>query len=773
MVNLLLTIFAGLITWPSLVFAGFDQDCQDSNVLFCQGFDALPPEQALLTGEGISHNGGACSSLSAPNVCPSLDNGALMFTIPSQSGAGASGSYYANFADISGDSIQPGETVFLRWKQKFSADFLSTIIPNGNGWKQVIIGDPNDWSCSNNELVVQNTYQRGFPQMYHACGLFDPFQSSLPGSDFDLQPGGDTSCLYSLSRSGSRARPNCFAYVADEWMQFQIGIDYSTDGNDRIQLWAAREGDTAWTHLIDYTRDLVDVPDGYGKVWFLPYHTNKDANFTHPEGYTWYDNLIVSTQFLSIEDDNAAPPPPPPPSAELEVVTVKARDGTEATFTGLGLVVDGPKPANPSSVEPPPKNQAPVAVMVTPGVTDLTVSLDGSGSSDPDGDALSYVWDFGDGNTGTGLIITHAYATAGTYTVTLSVNDGALTGTATAEVTAANPPSGGDLSALAAYVPASGEWSQVPNTDFVSHPNTLTKAETDAIDTGIWQNGISCVIDCWNGAAWDAQNHHLFLHGGGHNGYAGNEVYMLDLEDLTLTRLNDPSTLTGATIGLNKETTTGPASAHTYDGMVWSTETGTVLMLANSGDGDAGEFNTSTNTWSVFTSPTGWYPMTAEKADGHIYVLGGNTSGTLKLFDPATKQATTIGGTQNWDNVGSLVLWQGALYKPDTNANLNGGVPHIRTYNTSTGVGSVHTNMPAGVPGQSGLAVRGNQFVIWGGEKKVWVYDNDTAQWTTYSPTNGPASANPGRVYSRWVYLPELDVFAGYTHPGGLWLFKP
>lgn len=71
-------------------------------------------------------------------------------------------------------------------------------------------------------------------------------------------------------------------------------------------------------------------------------------------------------------------------------------------------------------------NQAPVAVTsVSPDDAEPgeTLTFDARDSFDPDGFLTSFEWDFGDGESATGDVVTHSYETAGTYTATLTVTD--------------------------------------------------------------------------------------------------------------------------------------------------------------------------------------------------------------------------------------------------------------------------------------------------------------------------------------------------------------
>jgi parallel beta-helix repeat protein len=71
------------------------------------------------------------------------------------------------------------------------------------------------------------------------------------------------------------------------------------------------------------------------------------------------------------------------------------------------------------------------------------VYFDGSNSYDPNGDNLTYEWDFGDGSPhGFGINVTHVYNTTGVYNVTLKVTDeGGLSDTDFCIITVLYPPS--------------------------------------------------------------------------------------------------------------------------------------------------------------------------------------------------------------------------------------------------------------------------------------------------------------------------------------------
>jgi len=73
-----------------------------------------------------------------------------------------------------------------------------------------------------------------------------------------------------------------------------------------------------------------------------------------------------------------------------------------------------------------PKNTAPVpmfSINAPDRMTNRSIGFDATGSYDPDGFIMKYIWDFGDLTTGSGKTVIHKYTQSGSYTVKLTVED--------------------------------------------------------------------------------------------------------------------------------------------------------------------------------------------------------------------------------------------------------------------------------------------------------------------------------------------------------------
>ncbi|MCK5476075.1 MAG: S8 family serine peptidase [Candidatus Pacebacteria bacterium] len=99
------------------------------------------------------------------------------------------------------------------------------------------------------------------------------------------------------------------------------------------------------------------------------------------------------------------------------LITLIVTDDKGATDTNMVTIIVNPN-------EPPFANAGGnQTVNDINGDGQELVTLDGSDSYDPDGSISSYVWDFGDGSTGSGISPTHTYSTIGIFTATLTVTD--------------------------------------------------------------------------------------------------------------------------------------------------------------------------------------------------------------------------------------------------------------------------------------------------------------------------------------------------------------
>jgi hypothetical protein len=306
----------------------FAQRCSGPGVIKCVSFDS----QSVITGTY-----GDVSGILPGDSTPVLDstvkasgNSSLKFTIPPNSGANSSGSYFTNFSNDLSTQFGQNSDFYIQWRQRFSPEFITTNYQGGGGWKQEIIstGDKPGCtastsssglcysSCTSLETVTQNIYHREFPQMYNSCtgstshGPYDPFYESYGSYDFKLQNARPSPyCLYSQGQT-SYFPPvgNCFGYFPNEWMTFQVHIKTGPRVNDEftnsyVQLWIARENQPSQLVInwgpYNLSAGSATEDQKYGKVWLLPYNTGKDPSVTYPTAYTWYDELIISTSRIA------------------------------------------------------------------------------------------------------------------------------------------------------------------------------------------------------------------------------------------------------------------------------------------------------------------------------------------------------------------------------------------------------------------------------------------------------------------------------------------
>jgi len=300
-------------------------------------------DSAAQLGGGYGANFGVFAGAGTNATSPVLDaqikaSGAssMRFDVKSQSGSSGAGSWFANFSPVLGVQFGENTEFFIQWRQRFNDAFIQTVFRESGGGVQggikLLIASAGDQpgrlfnSCEAIGNVVQTYYQHRFPIAYNSCtgsGTHQPYsgfqEAVLPGpSDFLLQNGTAPFCKYSsnqASRTPTDVAPGCFPLVANEWMTFQIATTLGSRDNvnndflnSRFRLWGARDGQPS-VLLIDWRPGIggyfplaagkLADNERFGKVWLLPYMTNKDPTQIHDLAQTWYDELIISTQRIA------------------------------------------------------------------------------------------------------------------------------------------------------------------------------------------------------------------------------------------------------------------------------------------------------------------------------------------------------------------------------------------------------------------------------------------------------------------------------------------
>lgn len=201
---------------------------------------------------------------------------------------------------------------------------------------------------------------------------------------------------------------------------------------------------------------------------------------------------------------------------------------------------------------------------------------------------------------------------------------------------------------------AQNTWYRVP---FSNMTRVLPIPTPDPVEsTG------SVVMSTWSGAAFDSTNDRLIVWGGGHADYAGNEVYIFDLNSLTWTRFNDPTYTVSANvgdeaIGYYRDVNGNidyqqPRARHTYNSLEYYPSQNKFLAFGATGIWQSGQvtngvvnaLDLSTKTWtqSASTLDSGVGMTVSYDSLSGTYWFHSN-GGYLQEFNPATNTWTSHG----------------------------------------------------------------------------------------------------------------------------------
>ncbi|WCE31514.1 S8 family serine peptidase [Vibrio sp. SCSIO 43137] len=156
-------------------------------------------------------------------------------------------------------------------------------------------------------------------------------------------------------------------------------------------------------------------------------------------------------------------------------VVVSNSDGSNDTLSGGLLLTIGAPPVNQPLVANAGPDQT---VLDADDNGSENVTLNGSGSSDPEGSSLTYNWSWSGGGSASGVTPSASFP-VGTTTVTLTVSDGELSSMDTVDITVNAPSSGITIDDITGYKvkgqqKADLTWSGATSDNVIIHRNSTS-----------------------------------------------------------------------------------------------------------------------------------------------------------------------------------------------------------------------------------------------------------------------------------------------------------
>lgn len=305
---------------------------------------------------------------------------------------------------------------------------------------------------------------------------------------------------------------------------------------------------------------------------------------------------------------------------------------------------------------------------------------------------------------------------------------------------------------------------------------------------------ITGMIHAWSGGVYDPTAHKLYVHGGGHESYDGNEWYAFDLANNQWERVNNPTLEDPEFEDADAlfETDGTPFPIHTYDSLGVNPDTGKLYRLGAGGSNVAKvwEFNPANDTWTGKTADNQSVPSMGcdWMSDESKFIVCYQDSGSWRYFrryDPSTDSWSTEIETSTAYS-GNVSLAYSASRDLAVVHHLSTSTNTWLKLDTSTDTPSSQTITGATLPDRGGLEYDSSRdlFVLYTDEganrKTLYEIDPDTWVASTVTPSTGATpSAYQGTptyngIYGRFRYCSDYNVFIMVNNEAGnVYLYKP
>ncbi|MFN0246043.1 MAG: hypothetical protein ACKV2T_03995 [Kofleriaceae bacterium] len=302
------------------------------------------------------------------------------------------------------------------------------------------------------------------------------------------------------------------------------------------------------------------------------------------------------------------------------------------------------------------------------------------------------------------------------------------------------------------------------------------------------------VVTAWGGGAFDSSLRQLILFGGGHNDYAGNEVYGFDMASGAWQLLVPPTPMALVRASVDEYADGTPVSRHSYDNFAYMPDRAQLLVFGGSRYQDG---STTNVTWTLDSGGLAWTKKSKFELGGLFYTGSDYDEATGRVFMRSEDGLFTydVAGDQ-WSRV--LDFGYPPYYPTFSTSNARRGVvvPERRLFfmlggETQAGdldflvwdVGAARdaTADWATTGDASGVRVggtgadydrAGDAIVTWSGGGPN-ILDLRTRVWRRGSGTGAPADQVQNGTYGRWRYVAYLNAFVLVNEPTeNVWIYK-